>query len=301
MRTATGRHSYKKIIWQHLANYKVSVLGIAANGFWKRNLQEYPHILPLENRELNILGPYREEFWSWFRTQTIKLHPDFHHLSSSQAMCFNLFFPFVAEKGKHIQQLRDMFPVDGIVREARFEAVLNEQEGTNFDFHVTADSSILFEVKLTEEAFGGATPDVSHLSKFERVYSPALAGKFKPAFCSSDVFLRHYQIMRNVWNLEASKADKLVCLVPKANVSLARDLGFLDSCLSDTYRPRVCVAFLEDVLNAVEVNVPDGATRMREHFSEFRQKYIPDASSLEFSKCSEMKAMNPLTVSAKAD
>jgi hypothetical protein len=207
-------------------------------------------------------------------------------------MCFNLFFPFVAEEGKHIQILGEVFPVDGVVREARFEVILNEQEATNFDFCVTADSRILFEVKLTEETFGGATPDESHLSKFERVYSPALAGKFTPAFCSSDVFLQHYQIMRNVWNLEASTADKLVCLVPKANFRLAGDLGFLDSCLSDTYRPRVSVAFLEDVVKAVEGNIPESATRMREHFREFRQKYLPVAPSLELSHCSEMTEMN---------
>lgn len=292
MQSVRRGQSYKETMWRHLAEYKVSVLGVDSNGFWKKNRKEYPHILPLEKQEWNILESYREEFWSWFKKQSIKLHSDFHHLSSSQAMCFNLFFPFVAEKGKQLQKLRDVFAGDGVVREARFEVILNEQEATNFDFCVTADSRILVEVKLTEESFGGATPDESHLSKFERVYSPALVGKFKPEFCSSDVFLQHYQVMRNVWNLGASKADKLVCLVPKANVSIARDLDFLDSCLSDTYRPRVSVVFLEDMVKAVEGNIPEGATRMREHFREFRQKYIPNAPSLELSQCSEMKEMN---------
>jgi hypothetical protein len=228
----------------------------------------------------NVLEPYREEFWAWFGTQTIKLHSDFHHLSSSQAMCFNLFFPFVAEEGKFLQNLRDVFAVDGVIREASFEVILNSQEATNFDFCITADSKTLFELKLTEDAFGGATRGESHQSKFERVYSPALSGKFKPEFCSPEVFLRHYQIMRNVWNLEASTADKLVFLVPKANFSLAGDLAFLDSCLSDTCRPRVSVAFLEDVVTAIEGNIPDSATRMREHFKEFRQKYLPDSPGL---------------------
>jgi hypothetical protein len=227
-------------------------------------------------QEFNILEPYREEFWKWFRKQKITLHPDFHHLSSSQAMCFNLFLPFVAEEGKDIQKLREVFAVDGVIREAQFEKILNEKEATNFDFCITADSRILFELKLTEEAFGGAASDESHLSKFERIYSPALAGKFNPAFCSSDVFFQHYQIMRNVWNLETSTVDKLVCVVPKANFSLARDIAFLDSCLSDTHLPRVSVAFLEDVVKAIEENIPDSATRMREHFREFRQKYLPE-------------------------
>lgn len=292
MQSARSEKSYKKAMWRHLAQYKVSALGIHSNGFWKKNGKEYAHILPLEVGARNILEPYREEFWMWFRTQTIKLHSDFHHLSSSQAMCFNLFFPFVAEDGKYLQTLRDVFAVDGVVREARFEVILNNEEATNFDFCITADSKTLFELKLTEEAFGGTTSDESHLSKFERVYSPALDGKFKLGFCSSEVFLQHYQIMRNVWNLEAGTADKLVFVVPKANSSFTRDLAFLDSCLSDAYRPRVSVAFLENVLKAIEVNIPRDATRMREHFKEFRQKYLPDAPSLELSHGSEMTETN---------
>jgi hypothetical protein len=156
-------------MWGNLAEYKASTLGIHSNGFWKKNKKEYPHILPLDVGQRNVLEPYREEFWTWFGTQTIKLHSDFHHLSSSQAMCFNLFFPFVAEEGKYLQKLRDVFAVDGVIREARFEVIFNSQEATNFDFCITADSKILFELKLTEDAFGGATRGESHLSKFERV------------------------------------------------------------------------------------------------------------------------------------
>lgn len=80
--------------------------------------------------------------------------------------------------------------------------------------------------------------------------------------------------MRNVWNLDASTADTLVCLVPKANFSLTADLSFLESCLSDSYSPRVSVAFLEDVVKAIERSIPEGASRMRKHFREFRHKYL---------------------------
>ncbi len=277
------------MMWQHLAEYKESSLGVLSNGFWKG--KEYAHILPLEHRELNILEPYRIEFWEWFRKQEIKLHVFFHHLSSSQAMCFNLFFPFLSENRKYIQTLREVFAVDGIIQDAQFEVILNVLEATNFDFCINADSKILFEIKLTEERFSGETPDQSHLSKFDRLYSPLLAGKFKPEFCSSDAFLPHYQIMRNVWNLDANGNDKLAFLVPKANASLATDLVFLDNCLSDAYRPRVSVAFLEDVVRAVERNIPESPSRIRKHFSEFRQKYLPDASSPGHSNGSVMAEM----------
>jgi hypothetical protein len=70
MQTVRWRQSYKETMWRHLAKYKVTELGIHSNGFWKKNRKEYPHILPPEKRELNILERYREEFWSWFRKQT---------------------------------------------------------------------------------------------------------------------------------------------------------------------------------------------------------------------------------------
>jgi hypothetical protein len=277
MQTGRRRQTYKETMWGHLAEHKVSALGIPSNGIWKINRVEYPHILPFEHQELNILEPYRTEFWEWFPKQEIKLHSDFHHLSSSQAMCFNLFFPFIAESKKYMQTLSQVFAANGVIQNTQFEVVLNDHEATNFDFCITADSRMLFEVKLTEDVFGGATQDESHLSKFERVYLPTIAGKFKPEFCSSRVFLQNYQIMRNVWSLEPDTADKLVFLVPKANMSLARGLAFLDSCVSNGYRPRVSVLFLEDVLQAIEPNIPAGAAKMREHFSLFRLKYIPES------------------------
>lgn len=272
--------SYKQTMWGHLAEYKVSVLGISSNGIWKRNRKEYPHILPFAHQRLNILKPYREEFWEWFAKTDIKLHTDFHHLSSSQAMCFNVFFPFVAEEGRHMQVLREALTTDGVVKNAQFEVVLREEESTNFDFCISADSRKLFELKFTEESFGTATADESHLLKYRRVYSSELGGKFKPTFCSCETFLRHYQIMRNIWNVAPDNADTLVFLVPKANTSLTADLAFLDKCLSDAYRPRVSVMFLEDLLPAVERNILNTATRMQEHFRLFRQKYLPAADAL---------------------
>ena len=267
---------YKKAMWRHLAEYKLSALGVRSNGIWKKNRKEYAHILPFEHQTLNILKPYREEFWDFFPTAKITLHSDFHHLSSSQAMCFNFFFPFLAEGKKHLQSLREVFGTSGVVKDGRFEVILNDAEATNFDFCIFADSKKLFEVKLTEEGFGAAAPNESHFSKFRRVYSPALTGKFKAQFCSLDVFLRHYQLMRNVWNLEPSTADGLVCLIPKANTCLTKEIAFLDACLSDAYRLRVSVIFLEDALNAVERSIEGRTTaRMQEHFRQFRQKYVP--------------------------
>ncbi len=125
--------SYKQEMWRHLAEHKVSTLGVTSNGIWRRNRREYPHILPFGYQHLNILEPYRDEFWKFFRQTSIGLHSDFHHLSSSQAMCFNLFLPFVIEEKYRLQMLAGIFLTDAAVDGVRFEAVLNPVERTNFD------------------------------------------------------------------------------------------------------------------------------------------------------------------------
>src|SRR5438876_813912 len=134
--------SYKQEMWRHLADYKLSALGVKKNGIWRKNHREYAHILPSVVQRLNILEPYRDEF-------------------------------------------------------------------------------------------GKAKPDESHITKFETIYSPALNGKFASGFFTCDVFLNHYQLMRNVWNLGVGTGDTLVCVVPKANSCLAKEIEFLKNCLSE--------------------------------------------------------------------
>jgi len=267
------KETYDEIMKQHLSGYKVSALGLHSNGIWKG--KEYTHILPVEYRELNILEPYRIEFWKWFEKQKIKLHVYFHHLSSSQAMCFNLFFPFIAENKTYVQTLGDVFGLSGTIQDAQFEVVFNALEFTNFDFCITADSKCLFEIKFTEENFGKESPDESHVSKYNRVYSPQMAGKFSEEYSSCDAFLRNYQIMRNAWNLEPHTVDRLVFLVPKSNTRLEADLTVLDRCLSKAYRPRISVVFLEEIVQAFEKTLPQSAARIHEHFRQFRPKYLP--------------------------
>lgn len=277
MRRAAQTLSYRQEMWRHLADYRVSALGVNLNGIWRKNRREYAHILPFGYQHLNILTPYLEEFWKFFRSSTIKLHSDFHHLSSSQAMCFNLFFPFIAEGKKHLPILSEIFSIEGVVEDALFELVLAPAEGTNFDFCVqTTKAKKLFELKLTESDFGKAKADVSHISKFETIYSPALNGKFDPSCCSCDMFLRHYQLMRNVWNLNLGTGDTLVCVVPKANSCLTKEIEFLKECLSEPYRERVSVYYLEDLAATVEKIIPNDADRMKEHFRLFSCKYLPD-------------------------
>src|SRR5256885_12860196 len=84
--------AYIARLQRHLTNYKSSVLLIQDSGVWGRPPRPYPHILPAERRELNIITPFREAFWRAQRQRGWKLHKYFNHLTSSQALAFNLLF-----------------------------------------------------------------------------------------------------------------------------------------------------------------------------------------------------------------
>ena len=88
---------YVARLQHHLVNYKTSVLGVHESGFWGTPPQSYDHILPVRLRELNIVAPLRDTFWREQCRVGWKLHQYFHHLSSSQALAFNLLFSIYPE------------------------------------------------------------------------------------------------------------------------------------------------------------------------------------------------------------
>ena len=122
---------YADKLRKQLKDYKEQEWPDLAYGEWRYRgrLLRYPHILPADRYQLNILPTIRERFWDWFRTRKpkIKLHKYFHHLNSSQALCFNLFFPLLADDGKTVDPrltqvlaIQDAGPFTGY-----FEKVLN--------------------------------------------------------------------------------------------------------------------------------------------------------------------------------
>ena len=86
---------YRDRVLPHLTNYKKHSLRVVEDGIWakSRSGQTYPHILPADQYRLNILETIRDAFFAYEESHPIKFHTDFHHLNSSQALCFNLFFP----------------------------------------------------------------------------------------------------------------------------------------------------------------------------------------------------------------
>jgi hypothetical protein len=156
---------------------------VEENGIWVRNQRAYPHILPAHLKRLNIHEPIRAEFWRHHRDNPVKLHRDFHHLTSSQALAFNLFFPFFGlETGNPNLLLTALEIEPGEVTRWSFEHVPDPEEGTSFDFFVelTSGHRVVVEVKLSESGFGRCVADDAHREKLRQVYRPRLKTKVQP-------------------------------------------------------------------------------------------------------------------------
>jgi hypothetical protein len=165
---------------QHLTTYKNRVLLLQESGPWGRPPRLYPHILPTERRELNIVTPLRELFWRAQSQRGWRLHRYFHHLSSSQALAFNLLFLLYPEVPSRMVFTRRLLGLpEGERCHLDFEVVLNAGEGTNIDALICAPEGTrtIVEIKLTERSFGAARADERHLAKLADIYRPLLAGR----------------------------------------------------------------------------------------------------------------------------
>ena len=126
--------SYQMALRKHLGEYKANRLGVREAGIYRKTGHAYRHLLPSALRYLNLLESIRAEFRDYLRhNPTVRLHPDFHHLNSSQALAFNLFYPYLSAGGEASRWIAQALGPGGDVREWHFEHVPDPEEGTNVD------------------------------------------------------------------------------------------------------------------------------------------------------------------------
>jgi hypothetical protein len=255
----------------HLAVYKRGRLGVRKDGVWVKNCKKYPHILPRKLKQLNVLETIRREFWAHTKTQNIHLHRDFHHLNSSQAMAFNLLFPFFGLGQEEEALFMAAIPPDeGSIQDWAFEKISDAKEGTAFDFYLSfADGR---EVKLCESAFGGAKHNAARVKKLSELYTARLEGKVNPECLAEAVFFENYQLLRNVSYVTPDRKRQLVVVCPKANEALTTGLNFVRAALTEQVRNSVHVVYLEELIARI------GAQGLRSglatHLELFQEKYV---------------------------
>lgn len=276
--------SFRESICEHLAKYKVDVLGVEEDGIFHsrgRNVTK-SHILPVADKqqrgELNILR-YRGARFFEGKYSRIKLHQFFHHLNSSQAMCINLFYPLIEERKLDLVTSFLGMEATGEI-EACFEKESEMEQAvrrTNFDFHLRCPpiKNIFFEVKYTEDRFGAAKADPEHCDKFRTLYSGLVAQalEFLSERCLEEsFFLGRYQILRNLVHLDSS--SYVVFLFPSANLKIKQQaLDARQDALTDAGRRRVKIALLEKVVTFLEVRCQSDS--LASYYREFRAKYLP--------------------------
>jgi len=263
----------------HLTRYKRNRLGIAEDGIFSGNGKDYGHILPEQLKNLNILEQVRSEFWEYYeaKRKELPLHTYFHHLNSSQAFAFNLFFPWFGMDESPAPLLSALGVAGRVVNKWQFEAMPNQAEGTSIDFYAefAGGSRLLVEVKLTENQFGKSLPNERRQTKLRDTYAPSLANKVHPTMLEEGNFFLHYQLCRNISQLDLVKGDTLVLLLPRANEFTWHDaLRFRDEQLTESCRAAVRVVAVEDLISTL-MATPGISGRLRQYLSLLAEKYLP--------------------------
>lgn len=267
--------TYQTTLQEHLGIYAKERLGVFEQGTYKG--REYSHILPARLQFLNILESVRKEVQSYLRSSSrIKLHRYFHHLNSSQAFTFNLFYPYFAEGGPSARTLSAVLGVDADVLKWRFEVVPDPAEGTNVDvmWKGLGGACVYCEVKLSEAEFGTAKDDPRHQKKWSEVYKPRLKSLVSEDLLSDRTAFKYYQLLRNIALLSSDPKHRLVILMPRANEALDPSLQKVLAGMKPSFRERVGVEYIEDCLSKLEKNsslpIP-----LQIHAARMREKYIP--------------------------
>jgi hypothetical protein len=278
--------TFEGAVKRHLAAYKQKKLSVTEDGVFLFRNRRYilPHILPTGCKKLNILPSVRDEFWSWHgrARPLVHLHRYFHHLNSSQALCFNLFFPFLQMGPPSIDLLSGLLGcAEERVRHAAFEFVPVPEEGTNFDFMLELESGrrILLEIKYTESGFGAAKDDDEHNLKFRSIYSTRLAERFTDAYQEKGQFFKNYQIQRNLWHLNLQLGDVVLFLVPRSNYSICRGLHVAHDCLRNELHRNVRFVYFEDLIESLMETPLLPEAYKAGALAEFKEKYFPDSWS----------------------
>jgi hypothetical protein len=262
---------------EHLTNYKSSVLLVQESGFWGKPPRAYPHILPAERRELNIVTSIREAFWRAQHRRGWKLHKYFHHLSSSQALAFNLLFLLYPEVPSRMVATRRILGLpEDVTCRLDFETVLDAAEGTNIDALIcTADGTrTIVEIKLTERAFGAAHADERHLAKLVDIYGPRLAGRVASSCLEPSAFFRDYQLYRNLAHVRRDSADRVLLLLPRTRTQLWQHaVSWCESATLGSLRGCIRAVALEDVVVALGADSAN-VDLDRAAIEEVSRKYI---------------------------
>ena len=250
------------------AQYKSEDLGIQAHGTFRRDGKEHAHILPLEHQFLNLLEPARGYLRDYLATcPAVTLHRDFHHLNSSQAFAFNLFFRSLHRAARNRARC---FARSG----RRASLALGNRKRYRIPLR-----GQMWTVKLSESQFGSAIPNKHHSKKREEIYLSRLQGCVEPKILLPEAFFANYQLLRNLWHIACADRSFLVFLLPRANAALWDQVQAFHLRVRASLVARVSVIAIEDVLSRIAVD-PICPEDLKKYVQALKRKYVPYSSQI---------------------
>jgi hypothetical protein len=269
---------YVKSLQRQLGEYKRARLGVKEAGIYLYRGREirHAHILPKDLKWLNILERYRSEVHRYVESNSeIRLHKYFNHLTSSQALALNLFFPFFEGGEAASSTLLRALGSPGEFGSWRCEYLPVASEGTNVDIAwKTRDGVWTYcELKLTEQEFGQAKGESRHLEKLERTYGPVLRSHCSSELLEPKVFFEHYQIFRNIWLAARTPDGRAIFLLPSRNDTLWGPLRRVLDGLVGPLRERIRVVTLEALLADLSSD-KNNEPELRWHAKQLSEKYL---------------------------
>ena len=277
MKTKAIKLAYQDELKTHLADYKRLCLGISEPGVFRYRGRDalQDHILPLARASENLLEEAEPTASAFLADHPDKRHRYFHHLNSSQAFAFNLFFPYFSGGPDSASALLRALGQEGVLAKWEPEAVPAPDEGSNIDvtWTTTDDARAFCEVKLSETEFGKAPDDARHRAKLKDIYGPVLAMHLEPRRLERLAFFDAYQFNRNVWHMVRTDRSRLIFLLPGSNAALWTQLQELLAGVVPRTRNRISVVAIEDVIANLsgDDRCPKG---LREYAKKLKQKYL---------------------------
>lgn len=252
-------------ILNHLSLFKEDTLKIPEEGTFNykgKNLT-YRHILPINKKMGNIIcSDYQDKIIKYIKSKRIKLHRYFHHLNSSQALCFNLFYPICHENQYSI--LLKLMNSSDTIENFEFEYIEDAEENTNFDFFLKGkDANYYFEIKYTEQAFGKAENDTRHQKKFEKIYRKNL---LKIGIKDQKYFFKHYQILRNF--LYAASGH-VTFIIPRFRKDLESEINEVKE--KTLLKNKIQIIKIENICDAF---MQADSNQIKNHYQLFLKKYF---------------------------
>lgn len=246
---------------KHLAKYAIEK-DLKCCGLWRE--KPYCHILFAEN-EVQKKEAIKKNLLKGVKADMlVKPHTDAHHLNSSQILCYNFFRPLITADKKATAGLISLLGKYGvaITKNATCQFEYNDKikDRTQFDFYIKdGEIEVFFEIKYTENCFGGASSSDSAKRQYKNWYEE----QFKQQQCLKEIptniddfianYTHYYQLYRNTIRI-TDKNKHLILLYPKNNTTVNNEATtFIEDKIKEKYRGNIHILHWEDIVKEGEL------------------------------------------------